>query len=528
MLHPIDAAMPLAALDIAQPACGFGCRLSDVHVRSLPLPMRIHGSQMIEKSMQLNPQASIPMPSAKAEPWSTAVFGIGCIIFFLISWLLLFPGFSTHDSLAQLADARSGQYSDWHPPVMSWLWRQIERVVPGTSGMLGLQLAMLWSGIFLSVSALTKHLGVRFMLALMLFLFPPVLGWASAIGKDALALGASLIATGLVLRIGADRPLRRLLWGSAAAFFAVCAVRHNGLFLVAGLALLAGMLLYPERGMRSAVLTALLLFLIPLTAAQLVNKALVDTPGYFLAGLLSFDVSGVAVRQNIDSDFNARYQAPASVALLRPGHQLSELRRWHQPQDWLYLAEEMSRDIHGEPPVPMRWEASHMQALKPLWKEIVLKYPADYLAHRSDVFLSLLSWGERSVGDPACLVDRVVMPGALVRERTDFQKVLGWRLDWVVKTNVLLKPWPYFLAAWALLAVALLLRPCNWRLAVGLLVSGLLHECALFFLAPATEYRYSAWMMVTVFLTIFTLSDGLRAAASNRKRLGLPAAPLPT
>ena len=243
---------------------------------------------MIETSTPLHVPTSVQTRSTKAERWQGAVFGMGCILLCIASWLLLFPGFATHDLPVQLAEARAGQYSDWHPPVMSWLWRQVERVVPGTTGMLALQLAMLWSGIFLCAGALTKHLGVRFILALALFLFPPVLGWAGSIGKDTWALGAGLIGAGLVLRIGPERRFAQhaLVWGSGAAFFVVCAVRHNGLFLVAGLALLAAVLLYPSRGVRSAVLTGLLLFLVPVTAAQLANKALVDTHAYFLAGLL--------------------------------------------------------------------------------------------------------------------------------------------------------------------------------------------------------------------------------------------------
>jgi phosphotransferase system glucose/maltose/N-acetylglucosamine-specific IIC component len=91
----------------------------------------------------------------------------------------------------------------------------------------------------------------------------------------------------------------------------------------------------------------------------------------------------------------------------------------------------------------------------------------------------------------------------------------------------LFKPWPYFAAAFLLLGAALLLRMHNWRLAAGLLVSGLLHEFALFFLAPASEYRYSAWMMVTVILAAFILCDALMAAAFQRKRLRLLPASLP-
>lgn len=325
-------------------------------------------------------------------------------------------------------------------------------------------------------------------------------------------LGAALVGAGLVLRVAdaARSGSRALFWGIGLAFFVVCSVRHNGLFLVAGLTLLAGVLRYQTSGIRSAVVTGLLLFLVPVTVALLLNRALTDTPTYPLASLLSFDVSGITVRRGGDADFDARYQAPASFALLRPGHKIAELRRWYRPNDWLFLTSPMSRDIQGKPPVLLPWDAPRLLALKALWQELVLKYPEDYLAHRFDVSLSLLAWGDRLVSDPACFLDRRTVPGTHIDKRTTLQKVLGWRLDWVVQKTPLFRPWLYYALAWLMLGAALILRPYNWQVIAGLLVSGLLHESALFFLAPAAEYRYSAWMMVTTVLAAFSLLGGLR------------------
>ena len=439
----------------------------------------------------------------------------------VLSWLLLFPGFFTSDSLGQLAQARQGQYSDWHPPVMAWLWRQIEHLLPGKPGMLALQLMLLWTGIFLCASAITRNLAARCVLALALFFFPPVFGWAGAITKDSLMLGAALVGTGLVMRLADARRRTQdtALWGAGLAFVAVCAFRHNGLFLLAGLALLAGVLRYPQCGMRRAVATCLLLFFVPATLGQLLNRALIDTPSYPLASLLSFDISGIAVAQSGDAAFSARYQDAASVALLRPGHQLAELNRWHKPEDWLSLATKNPDEMQSEPPVPAVWDAQRLQALKVLWRELVQRYPADYLGHRLNVSLSLLAWGDRLVSDPACFRDRGDSAGAQIDDRNNLHKILGWRVNWLVQETPLLKPWLYYVLAGLLLGAAVTFRPPRWQLAAGLCVSGLLHETALFFLSPAAEYRYSAWMMVATLLASSALICGRRAIGPRRQSI---------
>ena len=35
------------------------------------------------------------------------------------------PGLMTWDSIRQYGQALSGDFDDWHPPAMEWLWRQL-------------------------------------------------------------------------------------------------------------------------------------------------------------------------------------------------------------------------------------------------------------------------------------------------------------------------------------------------------------------------------------------------------------------
>lgn len=318
-------------------------------------------------------------------------------------------------------------------------------------------------------------------------------------------LALALIGTGLALRIGQGRNLRlhHLLPGIAFVFFLICSARHNGLFLVAGLAFLSGLLLLRSSGLRSSALIASLLFLLPLCSARLLDRVLTDTRVYPAASLLSFDFSGVAIRHSQDPEFRAKYQGPAAHALLRPGHTLEELDNRYRPEDWLSLAAEKPQGMGA--PILRHWDSGQMNALLLLWKAAVLEYPADYLAHRANVTLSLLAWGKRAVTDPACFRDRDPAQASPASPISDTQRILSWRTHQLVQKTPLFRPWIYYITGWILLCGTLILRPHNWQIPAGLLISGLLHESALFILTPAAEYRYSAWMMVAVILAALSL-----------------------
>src|SRR5436190_2041437 len=65
-----------------------------------------------------------------------------------VGWLLVllyaFPGFMSTDSIDQLTQARTGVYTDWHPPLMALVWKLLDGIVSGPVLMLVLQ-----TGLFL-------------------------------------------------------------------------------------------------------------------------------------------------------------------------------------------------------------------------------------------------------------------------------------------------------------------------------------------------------------------------------------------
>ena len=52
---------------------------------------------------------------------------LGFALILALNW----PGQMSYDSVVQLADARSGEYDSWHPPVMAWLLGLGDHLMPG-------------------------------------------------------------------------------------------------------------------------------------------------------------------------------------------------------------------------------------------------------------------------------------------------------------------------------------------------------------------------------------------------------------
>ena len=56
------------------------------------------------------------------------------------------PGIMPWDAVRQYGQALSGEFDDWHPPAMEWLWRQFIPLKAGPAPMLVLQMTLYWAG----------------------------------------------------------------------------------------------------------------------------------------------------------------------------------------------------------------------------------------------------------------------------------------------------------------------------------------------------------------------------------------------
>src|SRR5689334_14317331 len=100
------------------------------------------------------PNSRASVVSLRAWPsWTGAVltaFG------FLISVIAFYPGIFTPDSLYQFSQAQTGEFEDWHPPIMAALWFALNRLHEGPELLFFTHLILYWVGWWTLSDALAR------------------------------------------------------------------------------------------------------------------------------------------------------------------------------------------------------------------------------------------------------------------------------------------------------------------------------------------------------------------------------------
>jgi hypothetical protein len=172
---------------------------------------------------------------ARHRVWLLATVAAVCC---LVTILVFAPGYLSPDSLDQLRQAEGKKpLTDWHPPVLSLVWRALIAVTGSITSLLVLQCLVLWAALCVLALCVGRLTGSRGgpPAVLGLGLTPFVLTFAGVVWKDVHAAFALLAAcaiafTGLLLRDGVPRrPAVRwgLLWLGVLFLAYAMLVRKN-------------------------------------------------------------------------------------------------------------------------------------------------------------------------------------------------------------------------------------------------------------------------------------------------------------
>ena len=125
----------------------------------------------------------------------------------VLTYFIFFPGLMSPDAYDQIQQARTNHFTDWHPPIMAWLWSLINHLIPGPQGFFILIILLYWGGFGLICTRCSYGTGKRFLGAVILPFLPFLINFAGTIGKDEFVFGCFLTGLGLILL----RPRRRIL-----------------------------------------------------------------------------------------------------------------------------------------------------------------------------------------------------------------------------------------------------------------------------------------------------------------------------
>jgi hypothetical protein len=436
-----------------------------------------------------------------ARGWPLALMAA---VLFACNLALSFPGVLTNDSVNQYAEALSGRYTDWHPPVMAWLFSVLLRVHEGPAPLFILHLVGFWSGWWLLADA-TRRAG-RAQLAFLFLLaglFPTFVFLNASLNKDVGMVAAWLPAVGALYWYRAQG--RRVPLAAGFVIAALLAygtlVRSNAIFALGPLLLYA---LAPAAWLRSVrlMVAAVVVAGLALPVTQLANRVLFQpVERQAVHSLFLFDLAGIAAHTG-----QPELMAP------RAHLNLEELRRCYTPywwdsfSPWGSCGAKVSR--------PDDDHATTGDGLPAQWARTIAAHPLAYATHRLKHFNSALMFAvplkhirltpEYRTDNPSFKPLETVTP-------RDIQ------FDLVRKNPSV---WPISWVAWAAVLLAFLSRrgdSAAVRLGRVLAVSSLAYAGAYLVIGVATDVRYHYWTVAAAvaatLLALPELADGYRRRA---------------
>lgn len=409
------------------------------------------------------------------------------------SWILLatygivvayaFPGYMNWDAGEQLHQARTGEFTDWYPPVMAECWRIMEFFVRGPLGMMLAQTALFLWGLHAILSTrFPRH--VAAWLAAVVMLFPPVLTPMAAVWKDAQMAGFLIAGIALVLRPRtADRVVgvALLVLGTAMRDNAPATLPPLCLFVCAA---------WGFRRRHTVVIAAVALCLAVIMAATLANKALTRTRLYpWYRSVAIMDIAGTICHAGPMSDHELGVILAGTGRVDTPGIQ-AKICALYTPRVWFSLGQGDARYWIDPPDKTERLER------REAWLDIVRAHPVAYLEHRWAVMAEVLGLTENEIWEPVC---QTVDPNPSHRDEIHhdftlswFQRTLGAIFGKLGRTMVY-RPWVYAVLSLFFCGYAIARRDAFIAAVVG---SGLCYELSYFVGAAAPDFRYSHWMVL--------------------------------
>ncbi|MDO7843061.1 hypothetical protein [Sphingomonas immobilis] len=402
------------------------------------------------------------------------------------------PGIVYWDAVRQYGQALSGDFDDWHPPVMGWVWRRFASVWLGPAPMLLLQLGLYWAGFALLVARAGRS---RLALAIALCaLLPFSLATMGSVLKDCLMAGALLSAAGL-LAWGRGR------WLAVALLLFAATLRFNALF--AALPLLVVALPPAWRAMRLRFAGCVIAATIVLGLAMpLANRAIGAKPSGVALSLVIFDLGGITEHSGVDAFPPLPIANPVAV-----NHACYAPVRWDRYAWWV------------DEPCPIQFAAirdafaARHESPYLFWLRAIAAHPLAYAEHRlahTNVNLRFLVRDE---------IERPVQPQSAPNpwgyaiSKNGFEPAIDAAAVWSAGTPL---GWPI---CWLALALGALLLHAK-GIAQALAISALLYGGTYLIFSVAPDLRYHLWTMIAAALAFV-----MAAASASPRRIALALLP---
>ncbi len=448
-----------------------------------------------------SPYPVISKPERRTIVALSAVLIVAAVVQGLAYW----PGIMTWDAINQYGQAVQGEFDDWHPPVMAWIWRQFIAIKPGPALMYLLQLGLYWLGYgLIAGGALRRGMRKAAIVAVLCAIMPFPLVLMGSVLKDCLMQGALLTALGLFVWSGPERGWAVRVPGLLLLVFAGL-LRFNAFLATLPLVVAFLPIAFRRTPLRMAG-SAVVALAVLVSAMPVANKLIGAEKSDVELSLVIFDLAGITVHTGVDMF------PPLGVA-----NPVAVTRRCYKPDKWDYFS--------SWAPIPCPITFDHIDPVMdkmgakpyPTLIKAILAHPIAYAEHRLAHFninSRFLVHTEIQGPVPEKPVENQwhfdvppnpAFTGMIHLAEWSTHSPLGWPIWWMA------------LAA-GLLAIGWTM-PSAWLIA-PLSMSALFYGLGYLPFSVSSELRYNLWTITgTGIAAGFVIADWAAGARVSRQRV---------
>ena len=430
------------------------------------------------------------------------------------------PGHMSGDTLAQIDQVISGDYTNQHAPILMAIWHPFYELGFGPGWVLTLQLLTLMAACYLILRAAFEPLGAA-IVATLIALSPPVFGMLGYLSRDVWFTALLLLAFGLVVRASQRAGRERLVWlGLAVAASWLClAARQNAAPAIV-LALVMGVGVWMATRSRPAAEPG-----DGRRRGRLRGVVVAVVAGFALTvGLMGTQVAttaAIGVRDVNPEQYLFLYD------VLAVSHEEQENlfprdvmpQRGTQVIDTYWNVDAVNPLIFSpDPPVKTPLSDPQVESLTDEWRDLLTEHPLDYLDERLDLWIRQLAITRKAnfiyhpVVDPNSFGFVVRFP-ELNKEAKEY--VESFAVVPTLDGGIVHAVWIYMLLCLAAAVVFLRRGRSPALVCIGALgLSSLTFQVGLFLGAMGTQYRFQISVVVAGLLCAAIL---LRFAYERRR-----------
>ncbi len=372
------------------------------------------------------------------------------IVLALVNLIIHWPGQLTPDSKVQLLQAYTGNYSDWHPPIMAFIWRQLLFSEYTLEPMLMFQISFHWIGIGLFSYSLcmAKHPNSA-LLMLISGLTPIAFKYTGILQKDTLL--ASLMLAGFGF---ASLSNLKFKWCGVIIAFIAMLSRANGVFAFTPIVFFILKKWQKNIKLYKIILFCLLFSLLLIPVSRWINHSIFNANRTNVERSLQlYDLVGIAY-----------FSGDKSILPVN----IENLNNCYTPLFWDTLVSERCGGAYSKIDRNITRE----------WLNNIIKYPMAYLKHRTSHFNREIFF--------------LVPPAQQCVDAPEFHSCPKSFLSDAINKNGLL--WP---VAWLTLGISMLLTGIT-GISQALCLSGVLYGLGYLFFGVAADFRYFYWTELSI------------------------------